>query len=144
VTTNTEEFAEVIHYWNEVLAPATPVEEHLATAIARQDFLMYALLKRAAQENKEPEFSKWMRTHRDLAVTLESLMRTLDMLQRKRLDTPPPPRAGGKLLPFRRKPTLASVGRPRKIQAEPEPVICTRNVRRQHGEDPLLDLKIAA
>ena len=136
--TSTEEFTEVIQYWTEALAPATTVEEHLTTAIARQDFLMYALLKRAMQQNKEPAFSKWMRTHRDLAATLGSLVQTVDTLQRKRRESEPPPPPA--------KPSIASVGRPRKLQLVPEAVPSlepfTRS-RKRFG-DPSLDLKIAA
>ena len=147
---STSEFADVVKHWTEALSPANPVEEHLTTAIARQDFLMYALLKRVTHENQTRDFPKWMRTHRDMAETLESLTRTLDTLQRKRLAQEPPrppslPKAKAKVIAFPSRPT-ASVGRPRKIALESEPYEAPdlARQRKSRAETPKLDLKIAA
>src|SRR5450755_2993878 len=86
------------NFWLEQLAPANKMEKRLALLIAKQDYLMWASMQRALELNQEPMFSKYIRIHRELAATLDSLVHTLSTLQRQRLalEPMPPPRADAK------------------------------------------------
>lgn len=139
---------ESINFWIGALSPANDAETCLTKAIARQDHLIYALLQRAVDCNREPMFSKCMRSLRDMSATLESLVHALSTLQRQRfaLEPPPPPvMSTAKVIPF---PRVSAIGRPRKIEVEPEPVpalspFVKRLPQRVRGIRSL-ELKIAA
>ena len=150
-----ETLEDSISFWTAALSPANDAETHLTKAIARQDYLIYAQLLRALTAKQEPVFSRCMRSQRDMASTLESLVHALSTLQRQRLALEPPPplktnakakakAKGRKLIPF----PVSALGRPRKIEVEPEPVpalspFTARRLQRVRG-DHSLDLKVAA
>lgn len=145
---------DAMKYWTEALAPSNPAERRLIRSIARQDFLMFATVRRAIEANDEPMVARCMRIQRDLAATLDSLVHALSTLQRQRLSLDPPPpvaakKSRAKVIAFPKSPSIASVGRPAKVELEEEPTPARENFgparrRKQRGADPTLDFKIAA
>ena len=154
----TQTFEDAIQFWTEALNPATKVEKRMTTSIARQDFLIHTLLERASQDSDELMFAKWMRVHRDLTATLDSLIHAFTTLQKRRLslERPPPSspkaKAKAKVIPFPNRPSLEAIGRPQRVQLEAQPVpalepfTATSRHRRSGERAPVrsIDLKVAA
>ncbi len=147
-------FQKAEHFWVEQLAPANKMERRLTYLIAQQDYLMWASMKQAVAVNQDAAFLKCMRAYRELSATLDSLVHTLSTLQRQRLDlepTPPPTdRTKAKVIPFPERLAAGKMGRPKKIQLDPEPaphpVRFSNRYRytEERAARPSLDLKFVA
>ena len=141
-----------IQCWTENLAPANAVERRLVRSIARQDFLMCVAMKNAIETNEQPESAKYLRVQRDLGATLDSLIHALSTLQRQRLalEPPPAPAVKAKVVRFPKNRFEATIGRPGKLQLEPDAVPDITPFTRysrfnlDRGERPSIDFKKAA
>lgn len=150
----TDKFDDAQHFWMEQLAPANRMEKRLTCLIARQDYLMWASMQHAVELNQDATFMKCLRAHRELSATLDSLVHALSTLQRQRLalEPTPPPTDGtkAKVIPFPERSAAAKVGRPKKVQLDPEPVpqVAPFTNRYQYIKNraahPSLDLKFVA
>ena len=154
--TTAEKLDELIKHWTGVFAPATPFEERMVLNLAQLGVLLSRSIEKSVNTWDLANMGRQLREQTTLSKMTDSTIRTLKMVQKVRIasTTPPPPKtpakAKAKVIPFPKAPSIASVGRPRKIEIETEPSMPLDGFaprgqsKKQRGETPSLDLKIAA
>ena len=141
-------------FWAQALAPASGVEMRLANSIARHDFMMFATMKKAMDAEDASSFERYVRIQRDLAITMDSLINSLSLIRKQRLETEsqqPPPAKDAKVIPFP-KPSQKGMGPPPKISLDmdPQPGLQPfaaggrERSKKERGERPSLELKVGA
>ena len=152
----TEHYEELLKAWTESLRPDGLFEEHMVRYIAQLDHLISLSIVYGLGSGDPKVLNREMRNQRTKMQMITSAIRSLKLVQKDRRarQTPPPPKAPakakGKLIPFPKTPSVSAIGRPAKIQLEPEPVpnfepfIDRRRRNNERGSTPSLDLRIAA
>ena len=142
-------------FWAQALAPASGVEMRLANSIARHDFMMFATMEKAMEAEDASSFERYVRIQRDLAITMDSLINSLSLVRKQRLETesqpPPPPAKDAKVIPFP-KPSHKDMGSPPKISLDmdPQPGLQPfaaggrERSKKERGERSSLELKVGA
>jgi hypothetical protein len=111
--TNIEQFEQARRVWSETLAPETAVERRLVNLIARQDWLLFRSSMRAVATDSSLKAGRYENRHKELAVSIASLIGAVNVLQQRRADAnvppPPPPAAAVKAKVFTMPKRVAAV-----------------------------------